>query len=235
MSWYVLLLLASPVRSLCTELSWQMHSGTKYLGGHSDLLAGVLVTRSQAVWNTLFDDRIQQGAVPGNLEAWLILRSLRTLPLRVGRQASTARALASWLHSLTPGGSAGLQPADEDIGRGKAVDWVWHASLQPWSVAQTPFGRPLESVGFDPRSQMAGGFSPCFSIHVPNRHVADNLSHTTRYFIPATSLGGVESLLEQRITTNPHEDPGLIRVSTGLENIDDLIADLRSAFRSLLS
>lgn len=214
-----------------------MHSGTKYLGGHSDLLAGVLVTKSKAVWGSLFEDRIDQGAVPGNLESFLLLRSLRTLPLRVNRQSQSATALAAWLHSLTVKGAEQLsaQDAEAGLGNGQVVDWVWHPSLQPWTEVKTPFGRKLESPGFDPRSQMSGGFSPCFSINLANTKVADKMAHATRYFVPATSLGGVESLLEQRVQVNPNEDPNVVRISVGLEDVEDLKADLRNAFLTSLA
>lgn len=214
-----------------------MHSGTKYLGGHSDLLAGVLVTKSKAVWGALFDDRIAQGAVPGNLESFLLLRSLRTLPLRVNRQSQTATVLAAWLHSLTVNGASQLntQDAEAGLGNGKVVNWVWHPSLQPWTEAKTPFGRKLESPGFDPRNQMSGGFTPCFSINLADIKVANAMGHATQYFVPATSLGGVESLLEQRVHVNPSEDPGVVRISVGLEDVEDLKADLRNAFLTSLA
>lgn len=212
-----------------------MHSGTKYIGGHSDLLAGVLVTRSKPVWQSLFNDRIDNGAVPGNLESFLLLRSLRTLPLRVGRQAESATKLAQWLFSLTTFGSDKLSPEDKasGLGEGKILDWVWHPSLQPWTSAKTSFGYQLESPGFDPRQQMSGGLSPCFSVHFMDMKVAEQVAFVTSYFTPATSLGGVESLLERRVFVNPAEDPGLVRVSIGLENTEDLKADLRNAFLSL--
>lgn len=202
------------------------------MGGHSDLLAGVLVTNSKAVWQHLFDDRINQGAVPGNLELFLLLRSLRTLLLRVERQSTSATALANWLFSLTPQGKDQLSAEDDQagLGNGQIIDWVWHPSLQPWTQEETSFGYKLESPGFDPRKQMIGGFSPCFSIHLANKAVAYKLAFATRYFAPATSLGGVESLLEQKIMVNPAEDPGLVRVSVGLENVEDLRVDLRNAF-----
>lgn len=74
-----------------------MHSGTKYFGGHSDLLCGVLITKTREEWYPLWNDRTYIGNTPGNLESWLLLRSLRTLHLRVPRQSENATALAGWL------------------------------------------------------------------------------------------------------------------------------------------
>ena len=90
-----------------------MHSATKYFGGHSDLLAGVLVVRTAAERDELLVERTYMGNVCGNLETWLLLRSLRTLELRVLRQCETATRLAAWLDS----------PANR-----RYVARVWHLS-----------------------------------------------------------------------------------------------------------
>ncbi len=213
-----------------------MHSATKYLGGHSDLLVGAVAVPDAKQWETLFFDRITTGAVPGNLESFLLLRSLRTLPLRVQRQSQTAQQLADWLFSLSSSTSAtpSTDPEDAELVGGKVVEWVWHASLQP-RKDEDPRKRKLESPGFDPRKQMSGGFSPTFSIRAKTLQAAAQIPHATSYFVPATSLGGVESLLEHRIIADKTEDPCLVRISVGLEDFVDLQADLRQAFKSVLS
>ena len=98
------------------------------------------------------------------------------MEMRVQKQAATAQKLATWLYSLTAATPEPSQDAaDKDIVGGKVVEWVWHGSLQP-RKDQDPKGRLVESPGFDPRKQMHGGFSPCFSFRV------------SRAFTPRTEL-----------------------------------------------
>jgi Cys/Met metabolism PLP-dependent enzyme len=127
----------------------------------------------------LFLDRIATGAVPGNLESYLLLRSLRTLTLRVKRQSETAHKLATWLHSLTSFASEpSTDPEDKELVGGKLVEWVWHGSLQP-RKDKDPRGREPEGANFDASKQMTGGFSPCFAIRV-SRVLETCLSPLTR-------------------------------------------------------
>ncbi|ESK97654.1 cystathionine gamma-synthase [Moniliophthora roreri MCA 2997] len=128
-----------------------VHSGTKYLGGHSDLLCGVLVVQSEKEWSTLMADRTYMGTVMGSLEAWLLLRSLRTLHLRVTRQSETAAALAQWLQLVVDKTSSGQSYDGVPPG---LLAKVFHSSLQ----------KP-DARGFDPRSQMEG-WNATFAIHV---------------------------------------------------------------------
>jgi len=124
-----------------------LHSATKYLGGHSDLLSGVLVVPTSEKWRQLWDDRTFFGNVMGSLEAWLLLRSLRTLHLRVPRQSQTATALAAWLNQLV------------SIPKGQTLDGVpagvlshvYHSSLQ-------------DKTKFDPATQLTGGYGATFAI-----------------------------------------------------------------------
>ncbi|KAI0069148.1 cystathionine gamma-synthase [Artomyces pyxidatus] len=195
-----------------------LHSGTKYLGGHSDLLAGVLVVKTDEEWGKLWFDRIALGNVLGSLEAWLLLRSLRTLHLRVPRQSATATALADWLNKIanTPKGES------FDGVAGGIVTKVWHSSLQ---------GK--DASGWSPEQQMEGGHSPTFAMLLDNAEAAGALPHLLKYFIPATSLGGVESLIEQRRRSSPNDDPRLLRISVGVEELVDMKADFRQAFKAL--
>ncbi|TFK43631.1 Cys/Met metabolism PLP-dependent enzyme-domain-containing protein [Crucibulum laeve] len=195
-----------------------LHSGTKYFGGHSDLLCGMLVVKTLEEWNILHTDRCYLGNMMGSLESWLLLRSLRTLHLRVSRQSQNATGLAKWLQGI----------AQTPIGKtfdgvpGGIISKVWHSSLQ---------GK--DSRGFEPSKQMEGGYNAAFSIFLSKPEYAARLPHVLEYFVAATSLGGVESLAEHRLQTDPSADPRLIRLSIGVEDIADLKADLREGLQKL--
>ncbi|KAH9179895.1 cystathionine gamma-synthase [Lactarius sanguifluus] len=195
-----------------------MHSATKYLGGHSDLLSGVLIVKTLEEWGKLRLDRIALGGVMGSLESWLLLRSLRTLHLRVPRQSANATVLAQWLNKIacTPKG----QSFEGVVGG--VIKRVWHSSLQK-----------EDASGWSPSQQMEGGHSPTFAILLDSPDVASSLPLSLKYFIAATSLGGVESLIEQRVRSSPGEDPRVVRISVGVEDISDLKEDLRSALQVL--
>ncbi|KAK7695476.1 hypothetical protein QCA50_000112 [Cerrena zonata] len=192
-----------------------MHSGTKYFGGHSDLLCGVLVAKTKEEWEKLWHARTYFGNMMGSLEAWLLLRSLRTLHLRVPRQSETATKLAQWLHKASKGKGAEGIPAG-------VIDTVWHSSLQ---------GK--DARGWEPSKQMEGGWNATFSILLTNQEYASLLPHKLKYFVPATSLGGVESLIEQRVASDASADPRLVRISVGVEDFEDLKADLTRAFNEI--
>jgi cystathionine gamma-synthase len=181
-----------------------MHSATKYLNGHSDVLAGVLVAaRDDDFWQRLVRGRYEGGAVLGGFEAWLLLRGLRTLVLRVQQASRSAQAIAE--HCL---GHAG--------------------------VAQVLY----PGLGNDPghavaRRQMRGGFGGMLSIRVAGgREAALAAAGRLRLFARATSLGGVESLVEHRASVEGPDSPvpaDLLRLSVGIESASDLIADLDQA------
>ncbi|KAF8812346.1 cystathionine gamma-synthase [Phlegmacium glaucopus] len=196
-----------------------LHSGTKYFGGHSDLLAGILVVKTLESWNQLHSDRTFLGSMMGSLESWLLLRSLRTLHLRVPRQSASATELAQWLNiaSETPVGET------YDGVPGGMISKVWHSALQG-----------PDERGFDPKTQMQGGWNATFAILLAKSEHALIFPHLLQYF-PATSLGGVESLVEQRLQSDPSADPRLIRLSIGVEDVEDLRSDLRQAFQRLAS
>ncbi|KAJ7904420.1 Cys/Met metabolism PLP-dependent enzyme-domain-containing protein [Mycena olivaceomarginata] len=206
------------------EADCVLHSATKYFGGHSDLLslaflqmphsAGVLVVRTKEEWDILQSDRTYMGNTIGSLESWLLLRSLRTFHLRLPRQSETATALVQWLQkiALTPAGQS-----FEGI-PGGVLTKVFHSSLQG-----------TDARGFDPRTQMTGGWNATFSIQLSKPQYAVWFPHSLKYFTPATSLGGVESLVEYRASWDPTSDPRAVRISIGIEDLEDLKADIRQA------
>jgi cystathionine beta-lyase/cystathionine gamma-synthase len=191
-----------------------MHSGTKYLGGHSDLLCGVLVVQNKEDREKLWHDRTYMGNVMGSLESFLLLRSLRTLHLRVPRQSQTGGALCKWLYKIST------------IPEGQEWDGV------PGGIVKEVYGAALQTEEWV-KEQLSGGPPATFSILLTNNACAKWLPHNLSYFTPATSLGGVESLIEQRRMSDPGEDPRLIRISVGVEDLEDLKQDLRNGFKQI--
>lgn len=195
-----------------------MHSGTKYIGGHSDMLCGILaIKRGQEglkMAKTLRAERIFLGSVLGSLEGWLGVRSLRTLSLRVQRQSSNATHLVSWLTDALNGKGIAVSAVQ------KVVRKVTHASLQ------TSNSEWLSS-------QMPNGYGPVFAIYTQTSSQARNLPSLLRLFHHATSLGGVESLIEWRRMSDSGVDKTLLRVSVGVESWDDLRDDFVQAFEQL--
>ena len=195
-----------------------MHSGTKYIGGHSDMLCGILATAKGAAGlkqaRTLRGERIFLGAVLGSLEGWLGVRSLRTMELRVQRQSGNAEKLVGWLDGALKG-----KGEEAEVVK-KVVSRVTHASLQE------------EDMGWL-KKQMPNGFGPVFSIYTHTSSQARQLPSNLRLFHHATSLGGVESLIEWRRMSDSGVDETLLRVSVGVENWEDLKSDFLDAFKSL--
>lgn len=179
-----------------------MHSATKYFGGHSDLLSGLLLTKDPAVKRALYEDRIYLGTNVGNLEAALLLRSLKTFELRVRQQSASATKLVQHLVAN-----------QKSLPKLKKI---FHSSLQ--------------SDAFVER-QLKGVHSPTFAIEVESAEVAKALPSKLKYFFHATSLGGAESLIEWRILSDSTAKPTLLRISVGLENVEDLIEDIGAALR----
>ena len=197
---------ATPVltRPLALGADIVMHSATKYLNGHSDLVAGVLVTKAEdAQWKTICELRSQLGGVPGSFESWLLLRGLRTLFPRVHSACANAARLAE---------------------RFKANPHVAHV-LYP-GLKEFP-GHAIAA------RQMQGGFGGMLSIRVRGGEAAA-IATAARVEIwkRATSLGGVESLIEHRSSVEGPDTPcppDLLRLSTGIEDADDLYDDLARA------
>jgi cystathionine beta-lyase/cystathionine gamma-synthase len=201
-----------------------MHSATKFLGGHSDMLCGVLATRDESMWIALSRERTLLGGVVGGLEAWLGARSLRTLEIRVRAQSGGAERLVDWIYAcLEP---AGGKDEEEPVGAASvraAVERVHHASVQARWLGH----------GWV-RAQMPRGYSPVFALTMRDERVARGLPARLALFHHATSLGGVESLVEWRRMTDEGVDPRLVRVSVGIEGWEDLRRDLAEGFRRVV-
>lgn len=194
-----------------------MHSGSKYFGGHSDILCGVLATQNEDWSKQLFHDRVFLGSVMGNMESWLGVRSLRTLEVRVQRQSENTTKLVQWLatalHAPSPA------PGSDEAAVQSVLGEVFHASLQ--------------DEGEWLKKQMPNGFGPVFSICMKEENLAKTLPSKLHFFQHATSLGGVESLIEWRTMSDATVDRKLLRISIGLENWEDLRNDLVKAFKEL--
>jgi cystathionine gamma-synthase len=184
-----------------------MHSATKYLNGHSDVIAGALVAAKQdEFWERIAAIRTGNGAILGPLEAWLLLRGMRTLYLRVERACRTAEAVAAHFADH-PRVSAVLYPG----------------------LAGHP-GHALAA------RQMSGGFGGMMSIRVAGGEAAAiGAAARVQIWKRATSLGGVESLIEHRASiegAGTPAPPDLLRLSVGIEDAADLIDDLDQALAS---
>jgi cystathionine gamma-lyase len=204
---------ASPVLTRPLELGADivMHSATKYIGGHSDLLGGALVVRDKALRDKLYFLQNATGAVMGPLESFLASRGLKTLELRVREQSRTALRLAEWLSG------------DPRVNR----------VLYP--------GLPTHPGHDIARRQMDGAFGAMLTIEVRGDFdKAKRVCEATKLFQLAVSLGAVESLIEQPASmSHASYDPaaraahgitdGLVRLSVGLEEFDDLRNDLAQA------
>jgi cystathionine gamma-synthase len=180
-----------------------MHAATKYLNGHSDVLAGALVTATiDDAWRSLRQHRHDDGACLGPFEAWLLLRGMRTLYARVERQSATALELARRLERLP--GVRVLYP-----------------------------GLPSHPGHDVALRQMGAGFGAMLSIRLAGgRDAAIAAACGMNVFLRATSLGGVESLVEHRHTAEGAttvSPPDLLRLSIGLEDAGDLWRDLEDA------
>jgi cystathionine gamma-synthase len=181
-----------------------MHAATKYLNGHGDVMGGALVTaHDDAFWQRIARIRHDNGAIIGPFEAWLLLRGLRTLYIRVERCSSNAMSLAAHFAKHTRILAVHYPGLAMDPGHGIAV------------------------------RQMKGGFGGMVSIRVKAGEAgAIAAAARVKVFKRATSLGGVESLIEHRASI---EGPGspvpgdLLRLSIGIEDASDLIADLEQA------
>src|SRR6266568_9403327 len=197
---------ATPLLTRPIELgaSIVMHSATKYLNGHSDVIAGALAAaRDDALWQSIRYIRGGGGSVLGPFESWLLLRGIRTLHLRVACTCSNAMAIA------------------QRFERHPKLSHVLYPGLA---------SNPGHAVA---ARQMSGGFGGMMSLRLKaGEEAAKAFTAKLRVFKRATSLGSVESLAEHRASV---EGPGtpcpadLVRLSIGIEHIDDLIADIAQA------
>lgn len=169
-------------RPLEAGADFVLHSGTKFIGGHSDLLIGLCVTDDPQLHGRLVEARTFQGATPGALEAFLALRGLRTLPIRLAAMQRNATTLVDRLRTHP-------------------------------SVADVRYPGEGAMVSFVVRGGAAAADAVCAAVQV---------------VVPATSLGGVETTIErrQKYAGDAHVPPGLLRMSVGIEDVDDLWADL---------
>ncbi|QJE73503.1 aminotransferase class I/II-fold pyridoxal phosphate-dependent enzyme [Aerophototrophica crusticola] len=182
-----------------------MHAATKYLNGHSDVVMGTLscARADHPAWQAMKAVRRDIGGIPGPFEAWLLLRGMRTLALRVERACGTAMKVANHFHG--------------------------HARVAEVLYPGLP-SHPGHAVA---ARQMTGGFGGMLSIRVAGGGPASvEAAARLRLWTRATSLGGVESLVEHRASVEGPDSPcppDLLRLSCGIESADDLIADLEQA------
>ena len=184
-----------------------VHSSTKYLGGHSDAVGGAIIGRDSELLERLAFLQNAVGAVPGPMDCFLILRGIKTLPIRMDRHAENASALANYL--------AGHPKV-------KRIYYPFHSTHPQVELARRQMRLGGGMVSFT----LKGGASE-----------ATRVAESTRLFALAESLGGVESLIEvpaamtHASTANSPlaVDPDLVRLSVGIENVDDLLADLAHA------
>jgi cystathionine gamma-synthase len=202
--------LSTPVHTtpLALGVDLVMHSATKQLNGHGDVLAGALVVgESTPAWESIKSQRPNRGGVLGPFEAWLLQRGMRTLFLRVHASSRSALRVAQALQANA------------------AVSKVFYPGL-----ADHP-GHDIAAA------QMSDGFGCMVSFRVEGgEEQARRVEQSTRLIMPATSLGGTESLIEHRSSIEGKGSPvplDLLRLSIGLEGPDDLIADLEKALQAL--
>jgi cystathionine gamma-synthase len=189
---------ATPILQQPLELGADVvvHSATKYIGGHADLLAGVAITNDATIEDRLRAHRQLHGATPGALEMFLAVRGMRTLPLRFERAQDNARRLVEFL---------GAHP--------RVLTVRYPTMTDPMTGDRTGFGAV---ISFEIDGSAAD---------------ADKVCSSVRVIRPATSLGGVESTIERRakLAGQTHLPPTLLRLSVGIEDVDDLQADLEDA------
>lgn len=197
---------ATPVlqRPLDLGVDAVMHSTTKYIGGHSDVLGGAVVMHEgrNALAQSLRDLQKLVGGVPSPFDCWLLSRSIPTLPYRVRAQSQNAAAVAGWL---------------ADHPKIERVHYPGLAMHPGHAIA----ARQMRMFGAMLSVEVRGGLAAAMQV-----------AGSTRLFTQATSLGGVESLIEHRYSVEgpgAPTPPSLLRISIGLEHVDDLIADLAAA------
>ncbi|HKG06874.1 MAG TPA: aminotransferase class V-fold PLP-dependent enzyme [Pedobacter sp.] len=184
-----------------------MHSSTKYIGGHSDVLGGALITaKKDAFWEKVRNIQQTGGAVPAPFDCYLLLRSIKTLPYRMRGHSANGLALAQYLQKHAK------------------IEAVYYPGLET---------HPQHDIA---KRQMSG-FAGMLSVLVKGGEAqARKVVNNVKLFAQATSLGGVESLIEHRASVEGPDTKtpqNLIRISAGLEHIDDLIRDLEQALTSV--
>ncbi len=179
-----------------------VHSLSKHIGGHSDLMLGAVITNISDLLPKLRYHRSNSGAIPGQLETWLALRGMRTLDVRLRRQTESAAFLAARL------------------GESPAVTRIHYPGLAD---------HPQHAVAL---RQMTRGFGAMLAVELDcDADTAERVCGSTRIWTNATSLGSVESLLERRArwAGEEHVPDNLLRLSVGVEDAHDLLQDLTQA------
>ncbi|MGI9018086.1 MAG: trans-sulfuration enzyme family protein [Euzebya sp.] len=193
---------ATPVVQRPLELGADIvvHSVTKYLAGHSDLLMGAVVTRDPRMVQALRAHRGLHGAIPGPMDCFLAVRGIRTLDVRMQRSMATAQTLAERLHD--------------------------HPLVQRVHYPGLP-----SDPGHDIATRQMDGYGALMSFVLPSAQSADHVCGAVRLIVHATSLGGVETSMERRNRQAGEErtPAGLIRMSVGIEHVEDLWEDLAQA------
>ncbi|KAA8829036.1 cystathionine gamma-synthase [Bifidobacterium myosotis] len=191
-----------------------VYSTTKYIGGHSDVVGGAVVLNDEEIREKVAFLQNAAGAVPSPFDSWLDIRGLKTLDLRVKRHSANALKVAQWLES---------QPSD-------VIERVWYPGLE---------SHPGHEIA---ARQMHGGFGGIVSVQLAaGGEAAKRFVDHTQIFTLAESLGGVESLIEVPAAmthasvagTTLQVPANLVRISVGIENADDLIADLKQALERI--
>ena len=215
------------------------------------MLCGVLATQREEWMSGLRAERTYLGSAMGSLEGWLGVRSLRTLEVRVQRQSENAGRLVAWLdEQLKAGAGAGAKaktsvdtndtetktepnvatPQKENpktqTAISRTISQIHHASLQALHSPSAATWLP---------SQMPNGYGPVFAITMKTENLARRLPSKLKLFHHATSLGGVESLIEWRTMSDRSVDTRLLRVSVGIEGWEDLKGDLERGLGELVA
>lgn len=186
-----------------------VHSGTKYLGGHNDVLSGIAISNNEELVEKLRYIQVSTGATLGAFEAWLLLRGLKTLHVRLDRAQENALIIANWLR-------------DND----KVLE-VYYVGLS-------------DNCGYELNKSQSSGYGTTLSFRVKDSSIVPGILEKVKVISYAESLGGVETLITYPITQTHAEvsqelkkklgiDNSLLRIAVGIENVNDLIEDLKQA------
>ena len=186
-----------------------VHSMTKYLGGHSDVVGGAIIGKDKELGEKLAYLQNAIGGIQGPMDSFLVLRGIKTLPIRMDRHAANAEKIVTFL---------------EKQANVKQLIYPFHESHPQVQIA---------------KRQMLNGGGMISFVMKDGRDAAVRVAESTKIFTLAESLGGVESLIEvpaamTHLSTQGSKleiDPGLVRLSVGIENVEDLLADLKQAMR----
>lgn len=225
--------MASPILTRPLELGSDIsfHSGTKYMGGHSDALIGTVTvspvtSRGKELFPLLKSVQIAGGGVASPWDSWLTLRGMRTLHLRVERQCITALLLAEYLREKMLG-------YEENEGEVEVLE-VHYPGLSSHPQHDLAKRQMVLATSTGNKEQPANGYGGVLSFELADEVEATAFAAALRIAQRATSLGGTETLVEHRASIEPPESvvspQGLLRVSVGLEDPNDLIRDFEEAF-----